>query len=52
MLKVTNLDNAKSVTVPVTSTSGSCVLLNTTAFNKIHQQGKQLIRNAKVEKVG
>ncbi|MDT7804207.1 MAG: hypothetical protein QOI78_7640 [Actinomycetota bacterium] len=52
MLKVTNLDNAKSVTVPVTSTSGSCVLLNNSAFAEIHQAGKQLVRNAKIEKVG
>jgi hypothetical protein len=52
MLKVTNLDNAKSITVPVTAASGSCALLNNTAFNQIHQAGKQLIRNAKIEKVG
>ncbi len=52
MLKVTNLDNGKSVTVPVTATSGSCALLNNSAFAKIHEPGKQLIRNAKIEKVG
>jgi hypothetical protein len=51
MLKVTNLDNNKSITVPVTSTSGSCVLLNNDAFNKIHESGKQLIRHARIEKV-
>jgi hypothetical protein len=52
MLKVTNLDNGEDITVPVTGTSGSCVLLNSTAFNKIHEAGKQLIRRATVEKVG
>jgi hypothetical protein len=52
MLKVTNLDNNKSITVPVTSTSGSCVLLNNTAFNEIHEDGKFLIRRARIEKVG
>ncbi len=52
MLKVTNLDNNQSITVPVTSTSGSCVLLNNEAFNKIHEEGKQLIRRARIEKVG
>jgi rare lipoprotein A (peptidoglycan hydrolase) len=52
MLKVTNLDNAKSITVPVTSTSGSCALLNNAAFAKVHEAGKQLIRNAKIQQVG
>jgi hypothetical protein len=52
MLKVTNLDNAKAITVPVTSTSGSCALLNNSAFDQIHEPGKQLIRNAKIQKVG
>jgi hypothetical protein len=52
MLKVTNLDNAKSITVPVTAKSGSCALLNNAAFAKIHQPGKQLIRKAKIEKIG
>jgi hypothetical protein len=52
MLKVTNLDNNQSITVPVTSTSGSCVLLNNDAFNEIHEPGKQLIRRARIEKVG
>jgi len=52
MLKVTNLDNNKSITVPVTSTSGSCVLLDNGAFNQIHEQGKFLIRKALIQKVG
>ena len=52
MLKVTNMDNAKSITVPVTAKSGSCALLNNAAFAKIHQPGKQVIRKAKIEKVG
>jgi hypothetical protein len=51
-LKVTNLDNNKSITVPVTSTSGSCVLLNSDAFNQIHEAGKELIRHALIQKVG
>jgi len=52
MLKITNLDNNKSITVPVTSTSGSCVLLDNGAFNQIHEQGKFLIRKALIQKVG
>jgi hypothetical protein len=52
MLKVTNLDNGKSITVPVTSTSGSCVLLDNDAFVKIHENGKQLIRKALIQKIG
>lgn len=52
MLKITNLDNAKSVTVPVTAASGSCALLNNSAFAKIREPGKQLVRNAKIQKVG
>lgn len=52
MLKVTNLDNGKAVTVPVTATSGGCALLNNSAFANIHEPGKQLIRNAKIQKVG
>ena len=51
-LKVTNLDNNQSITVPVTSTSGSCVLLDNAAFLKIHEAGKQLIRHALIQKVG
>ncbi|MFI9385719.1 hypothetical protein [Kutzneria sp. NPDC052558] len=51
-LKVTNLDNNKSITVPVTSTSGSCVLLDAGAFNQIHEAGKLLIRKALIQKVG
>ncbi|MFQ6266028.1 hypothetical protein ACLLO4_06400 [Kutzneria viridogrisea] len=51
-LKVTNLDNNKSTTVTVTSVSGSCVLLNTAAFEQVREQGKFLIRRAVIEKVG
>ncbi|MFZ3594193.1 hypothetical protein [Streptomyces sp. BH104] len=51
-LKVTNLDNDKSTTVEVTSTSGSCVLLNNAAFEQVREPGKFLIRNARVEKAG
>ncbi|MEU8483035.1 hypothetical protein [Streptomyces sp. NPDC048641] len=51
-LKVTNLDNGKSTSVEVTSASGSCVLLNNTAFEQVREPGKFLIRNARVEKVG
>jgi len=51
-LKVTNLDNDKSTTVEVTSTSGSCALLNNAAFEQVREPGKFLIRNARIEKVG
>ncbi|MER6709778.1 hypothetical protein [Streptomyces sp. NPDC000877] len=51
-LKVTNLDNAKSTTVEVTSVSGSCVLLNDAAFEQVREPGKFLIRRAVIEKVG
>jgi hypothetical protein len=51
-LKVTNLDNNKSITVRVAGPSGSCVLLNNAAFNEIHEAGKNLIRRAVIEKVG
>ncbi|MFC8125794.1 hypothetical protein [Streptomyces sp. NPDC057302] len=51
-LKVTNLDNSKSTTVEVTSTSGSCVLLNNEAFEDVREAGKFLIRKARIERVG
>jgi hypothetical protein len=51
-LKVTNLDNNKSITVKVSSPSGSCVLLNNAAFNEVHEAGKNLIRRAVIERVG
>ncbi|MEU6281502.1 hypothetical protein [Streptomyces sp. NPDC047028] len=51
-LKVTNLDNNKSTTVKVTSVSGSCVLLNNSAFEQVRESGKFLIRRALIEKVG
>ncbi|MFD1048724.1 hypothetical protein ACFQ1S_25935 [Kibdelosporangium lantanae] len=51
-LKVTNLDNNQSITVEVKGPSGSCVLLNNDAFNQIHEPGKNLIRRARIEKVG
>jgi len=51
-LKVTNLDNNKSTTVSVTSTSGSCALLNNAAFEQVREPGKFLIRQARIEKVG
>jgi hypothetical protein len=51
-LKVTNLDNNKSITVRVTEPSGSCALLNDAAFNQIHEAGKFLIRHATIERVG
>jgi hypothetical protein len=52
LLKVTNLDNNLSITVPVVGPSGSCVLLNDTAFNQIHEPAKNLIRRALIERVG
>ncbi len=37
-LNVTNLDNDKSTTVEVDSVSGSCVLLNNAAFERVREQ--------------
>ena len=51
-LKVTNLDNGKSITVTVRTTSGSCVLLNDAAFEQVREPGKFLIRRAVIERVG
>ncbi|WP_432009748.1 hypothetical protein [Streptomyces cucumeris] len=51
-LKVTNLDNDKSTTVSVTAPSGSCALLNNAAFEEVREPGKNLIRNARIERVG
>jgi rare lipoprotein A (peptidoglycan hydrolase) len=51
-LKVTNLDNNKATTVKVTSTSGSCALLNNAAFEQVREPGKFLIRRARIERVG
>ncbi len=50
-LRVTNLDNNRSTTVRVTSPSGSCVLLNNAAFEKVREPGKNLIRRAVIERV-
>ena len=51
-LKVTNLDNNKSITVKVATPSGSCVLLNDAAFEQVREPGKFLIRRAVIERVG
>jgi hypothetical protein len=51
-LKVTNLDNDKSITVRVSTPSGSCVLLNNAAFEQVREPGKFLIRHAVIERVG
>ena len=51
-LKVTNLDNKKSITVKVQTPSGSCVLLNNAAFEQVREPGKFLIRHAVIEKIG
>jgi hypothetical protein len=51
-LKVTNLDNDKSITVEVTGASGSCALLNDAAFEQVREPGKFLIRRAVIERVG
>ncbi|GAA2636242.1 hypothetical protein [Paractinoplanes durhamensis] len=51
VLKVTNLDNNKSITVKVETTSGSCVLLNNAAFDQVREPGKFLIRRAVIERV-
>ncbi|THA73707.1 hypothetical protein E6U81_38930, partial [Streptomyces sp. A0592] len=50
-LKVTNLDNGQATTVTVNGPSGSCVLLNNAAFDKVREPGKNLIRRARVERV-
>ncbi|WP_328463818.1 septal ring lytic transglycosylase RlpA family protein [Actinoplanes sp. NBC_00393] len=52
VLKVTNLDNNKSITVTVETTSGSCILLNNAAFEQVREPGKFLIRRAVIERVG
>ncbi|MFI5954394.1 hypothetical protein [Cryptosporangium sp. NPDC051539] len=51
-LRVTNLDNDKSITVQVTGASGSCALLNDAAFEQVREPGKFLIRRAVIERVG
>jgi pyruvate/2-oxoglutarate dehydrogenase complex dihydrolipoamide acyltransferase (E2) component len=51
-LKVTNLDNNKSITVKVTSPSGSCVLLNSAAYEQVREPGKFVIRRPVVERIG
>jgi len=51
-LKVTNLDNNKSITVKVATPSGSCVLLNNAAFEQVREPGKFLVRRALIERVG
>ncbi|MFD7909647.1 hypothetical protein ACFV30_02820, partial [Streptomyces sp. NPDC059752] len=51
-LKVTNLDNGQSTTVTVNGPSGSCVLLNNAAFDTVREPGKNLIRRARIERVG
>ncbi|MET9610536.1 hypothetical protein ABZZ17_36590 [Streptomyces sp. NPDC006512] len=51
-LKVTNLDNGRATTVTVTGPSGSCALLNNAAFEQVREPGKNLIRRARVERVG
>jgi hypothetical protein len=50
-LKITNLDNNKSIIVTVTSVSGSCVLLNNAAFEQVREPGKNVIRRAAVERL-
>ncbi|KJK53835.1 hypothetical protein UK14_04755 [Streptomyces sp. NRRL F-4428] len=50
-LKVTNLDNNQSTTVTVNGPSGSCVLLNNSAFDQVREPGKNLIRRARIERV-
>ena len=50
-LRITNLDNNKSATVPVTGVSGSCALLNTTAMDLIREPGKNVVRHNTVERL-
>ncbi|MFD5429570.1 hypothetical protein [Streptomyces sp. NPDC127084] len=51
-IKVTNLANNKTTTVEITSTSGSCALLNAAAFEQVREPGKNVIRQVRVERVG
>ncbi|MGC1213960.1 MAG: hypothetical protein WA890_22195, partial [Micromonospora sp.] len=51
-LRVTNLDNNKTVTVTVTGPSGSCVLLNVAAMDLVREPGKNVIRRNLVEVLG
>ncbi|WBB99392.1 hypothetical protein O7543_06195 [Solwaraspora sp. WMMA2080] len=51
VLKVTNLDNDRSITVTVTSPSASCVLLNDAAFEQVREPGKFVIRRVVVERI-
>ncbi|WP_349307756.1 hypothetical protein [Streptomyces sp. HNM0645] len=51
-LKVTNLANDKTTTVEVTSTSGSCALLNAAAFEQVREAGKNVIREVRIERLG
>jgi hypothetical protein len=50
-LKITNLDNNKSTTVPVTGVSGSCALLNATAMEQVREPGKNVIRRNTVQRL-
>ncbi|MEV0426615.1 hypothetical protein [Micromonospora sp. NPDC050495] len=50
-LRVTNLDNGKVATVPVTGPSGSCVLLNAAAMDLVREPGKNVIRRNVVERL-
>jgi hypothetical protein len=51
-LRVTNLDNNKSVEVTVTAPSGSCVLLDNATFKRVSEPNKMLIRRALIERLG
>ncbi|MEV5690525.1 hypothetical protein [Micromonospora globbae] len=51
-LRVTNLDNDRTVTVTVTGPSGSCVLLNAAAMDAIREPGRNVVRNNVVELLG
>ncbi len=51
LLKVTNLANDKTTTVEVTSTSGSCALLNAAAFEQVREAGKNVIREVRIERL-
>ncbi|WP_407077639.1 hypothetical protein [Streptomyces sp. SCSIO 30461] len=51
-IKVTNLANDKTTTVEVTSTSGSCALLNAAAFEQVREPGKNVIRQVRIERLG
>src|SRR5439155_251120 len=52
LVKVTNPDTKKSVTVRINDKNSFCVAMQQAAFDQIRTPGKNLIRNAQVQAVG